>query len=142
MLCIYIVIIVDFKKKSTEILLCVFFNVSYMNNMTKSKFEPWIQIIVRGFVWILLVGVVYFIPVLLFSDFRSLVKNFMLMRVFGITSRQQPFVPPRQPPFIPSSRFNGAMDGYYFKLDTAGLGYYQDRKVLATEEKSDAATCV
>ena len=29
-------------------------------------------------------------------------------------------------PFIPSDSFSGAKDGYIFKMDESGLGYYLD----------------
>ena len=29
-------------------------------------------------------------------------------------------------PFIPSDSFSGAKDGYVFKMDESGLGYYLD----------------
>jgi hypothetical protein len=31
-----------------------------------------------------------------------------------------------QEPFIASDKFDGAMDGYVFKMDDVGLGYYLD----------------
>ena len=32
----------------------------------------------------------------------------------------------QQEPFIASDKFDGAMDGYVFKNDSSGLGYYLD----------------
>ena len=33
----------------------------------------------------------------------------------------------QQEPFIASDKFDGAMDGYVFKNDSNGLGYYLDK---------------
>ena len=40
---------------------------------------------------------------------------------------QEPVVSERQEPFISSDKFAGKKEGYVFKMDSEGLGYYLDR---------------
>lgn len=40
---------------------------------------------------------------------------------------QEPLVSERQAPFISSDKFAGKKEGYVFKMDSEGLGYYLDR---------------
>ena len=40
----------------------------------------------------------------------------------------EPMVSERQAPFISSDKFAGKKEGYVFKMDSEGLGYYLDNK--------------
>ena len=41
---------------------------------------------------------------------------------------KKPYIPtPRDKSFVPSDKFAGAKNGYVYKMDDKGLGYYLDK---------------